>query len=227
MLPSSHGKFAAEDFSAAGEARACFGVMSAKEFLVVATVFLILCDLCDVYGNIVRVTGWTHLPFPGNVTAMYYTQIKELNWYDLVISVIDAWCVMLLSLAVCAESLDGLVCSLCGFASSMILELVYVLWLSALVFADSVEEVRDADPPPALSASALAGTRHDAAAHARCARAARPVLMLPALRLRAAPCAKLVHAMHPPARVALTTFCLRLPASTPTVRRTYARRVWG
>jgi len=194
--------------------------MSAKEFLVVATVFLILCDLCDVYGNIVRVTGWTHLPFPGNVTAMYYTQIKELNWYDLVISVIDAWCVMLLSLAVCAESLDGLVCSLCGFASSMILELVYVLWLSALVFADSVEEVRDADPPP------VAGTRHNAA-HARCARAARPVLMLPALRLRAAPCAKLVHAMLPPARVALTTFCLRLSASTPTVRRTYARRVWG
>lgn len=156
MLPSSHGKFAAEDFSAAGEARACFGVMAAKEFLVVATVFLILCDVCDVYGNIVRVTGWTHLPFPGNVTAMYYTQIKELNWYDLVISVIDAWCVMLLSLAVCAESLDGLVCSLCGFASSMILELVYVLWLSALVFADSVEESLGISPLGRLLAYTIA-----------------------------------------------------------------------
>ena len=145
MLPS-HGEhaFKKEDFSAAGEARACCGIMSAKEFLIVASIFLILCDLCDIYGNVVRVTGWTHLPFPGNITEMYYTQIKELNWYDLIISIIDAWCAMLLCLAVCAESLDGLVCSLCGFASSMILELVYVLWLSALVLADSVEEVGDA-----------------------------------------------------------------------------------
>ena len=145
MLPS-HGEhaFKKEGFSAAGEARACCGIMSSKEFLIVASIFLIVCDLCDIYGNVVRVTGWTHLPFPGNITEMYYTQIKELNWYDLIISIIDAWCTMLLCLAVCAESLDGLVCSLCGFASSMILELVYVLWLSTLVFADSVEEVGDA-----------------------------------------------------------------------------------
>lgn len=130
------------DFTSQKDARACFDIFSNKEFLVVATLGLVVCDLCDIYGNVIRVTGFKHLPFPGNVTAMYYTQIAELNWFDLIISVMDIWCVMCLSLAVCGEHLDGMVCSLCGFASSMILELVYVLWLSCLVFVDIFEEVR-------------------------------------------------------------------------------------
>ena len=36
--------------------------------------------------------------------------------------------------------MDGLVCSLCGFASAMLLELVYVLWLVVAVVVDSIEE---------------------------------------------------------------------------------------
>jgi len=36
--------------------------------------------------------------------------------------------------------MDGLVCSLCGFASAMLLELVYVLWLVVAVVVDSIED---------------------------------------------------------------------------------------
>ena len=41
----------------------------------------------------------------------------------------------------CANSLDGLVCSLCGFASSMLLEFVYILWLSTAIAVDATQEM--------------------------------------------------------------------------------------
>jgi len=122
------------------ESRAFFSLCAVKEFLVVVLLFLICADLFDIYANLVRVTGTELLPFPGNHTELYYTRIAELNWYDLIVSTFDLVSVVLLSLSVCANSLDGLVCSLCGFASSMLLEFVYILWMAAAVAVDSVQE---------------------------------------------------------------------------------------
>merc|ERR1711988_653783 len=62
------------------------------------------------------------------------------NLYDLAVSVLDLCCVVVLSLAACTSSHDGLVCSLCGFASSMVLEFVYVLWLCVAAAWDATDE---------------------------------------------------------------------------------------
>ena len=43
-------------------------------------------------------------------------------------------------LSVCANSIDGIICSLCGFASAMLLEFVYVLWLCVAVAVDATNE---------------------------------------------------------------------------------------
>lgn len=131
-----------DEFSATPEARAVFDLMSAKEFLILATLFILACDTFDVYTQIIRVTGWDWMPlFGANQTLMHYTDIPELSWYDLVISSVDWWCVLLLSLAVCANSIDGIICSLCGFTSCLVLEFIYVVWLCVAVAVDSIETV--------------------------------------------------------------------------------------
>ena len=71
------------------ESRACCALCAVKEFLVVVCLFLIGCDLFDVYGNVVRVTGTDLLPFPGNHTDLYYTRQVELNYYDMAITIFD------------------------------------------------------------------------------------------------------------------------------------------
>ena len=43
-------------------------------------------------------------------------------------------------LAVCSDSIDGLVCSLCGFATCMLLDLIYVLWLCSAVLIDAIAD---------------------------------------------------------------------------------------
>jgi hypothetical protein len=40
------------------------------------------------------------------------------------------------------SSIDGIVCSLCGFATCMVLELMYVIWLCVAVAVDATREVR-------------------------------------------------------------------------------------
>ena len=124
------------------EARACCTIMSAKEFVILATVVLLAIDAFDVYGNVVRVSGWTDMPFPGNHTELYYTAVPEMSYYDMGISIADFFSVLVLSLAACGESLDGLVCSLCAFASCMCLEFIYVVWLCVAVGTDATQEVR-------------------------------------------------------------------------------------
>ena len=42
--------------------------------------------------------------------------------------------------AVCANSIDGIVCALCGFATCMVLEFGYMLWLIVAVIDDAVLE---------------------------------------------------------------------------------------
>ena len=81
------------------ESRACCALCNVKEFLIAITLFLILVDLFDVYGNLIRVTGTELLPFWGNHTDLYYTQVPELNFYDMIISVFDLACVVVLSLS--------------------------------------------------------------------------------------------------------------------------------
>ena len=81
------------------EARACCALCAVKEFLVVATLFLMLCDLADIYSNIIRVTGTELLPFPGNHTEFYYTAVPELNYYDMGSTVYDLASVLVLSLS--------------------------------------------------------------------------------------------------------------------------------
>lgn len=81
------------------ESRACCALCNVKEFLIAITLFLILVDLFDVYGNLIRVTGTELLPFWGNHTDLYYTQVPELNFYDMIISVFDLCCVVVLSLS--------------------------------------------------------------------------------------------------------------------------------
>ena len=44
------------------------------------------------------------------------------------------------SAAVCAESIDGIACGLCLFASGIVLEFVYVLWYCSMVVDDIVVE---------------------------------------------------------------------------------------
>jgi len=129
-----------EPESAANEARACLGLCALKEFLCLATLFMICADLVDVYANIIRVTGTDLLPFPGNHTELYYTAIPELNIFDLCISTLDLIAIVLLSLSVCTSSIDGIVCSLCGFATCMVLELMYVIWLCVAVAVDATRE---------------------------------------------------------------------------------------
>ena len=87
------------------ESRACCALCAVKEFLVVATLFLMLCDLADVYSNIIRVTGTELLPFPGNHTEFYYTAVPELNYYDMGSTVYDLASVLVLSLSgeICRE----------------------------------------------------------------------------------------------------------------------------
>ena len=80
-------------------ARACCSLCAVKEFLVVATLFLMLCDLADIYSNIIRVTGTELLPFPGNHTEFYYTAVPELNYYDMGSTVYDLASVLVLLLS--------------------------------------------------------------------------------------------------------------------------------
>ena len=81
------------------ETRAFCALCAVKEFLVCVTLFLIAVDVCDVYANVIRVTGTELLPFPGNHTAFYYTRVPELNWYDMIISTFDLSTVVVLSLS--------------------------------------------------------------------------------------------------------------------------------
>ena len=114
------------------ETRACLGLCAAKEFLITITLFLILFDLTYIYFVVIRVTGNTfvHLPFDVNATEVHATSLAEpLNWLELTIFVLDVVNVLVLSLSVCVESIGGLVCSLCGFATAMALELMFALWL--------------------------------------------------------------------------------------------------
>lgn len=122
------------------EARACFSLCAVKEFLVFITLFLILVDLVDVYSNIIRLTGTDLLPFPGNHTEFYSTHIDELNYYDMCVSAGELLSVVVLTLAVCQEKIDGIVCALCGFASCMLLEFAYMAWLVVAVLWDVVAE---------------------------------------------------------------------------------------
>jgi len=128
------------DESATQEARACCSLCAVKEFLIVGSLFLIVLDLADVYANIVRISGSDALPFPGNHTDFYYTSAPELSWYDMGCTLLDLFSCILMGLSVCSNSIDGLVCSLCGFASAMMLEFVYVMWLCVAVTFESVRE---------------------------------------------------------------------------------------
>ena len=61
--------------------------------------------------------AWTkqsHPRRPGNHTELYMSSIPELSWFDMGVTIWDLCSVTLLCLSVCADSVDGLVCSLCG-----------------------------------------------------------------------------------------------------------------
>ena len=124
----------------ANEARACCALCAVKEYLVLATFFLIIVDTFDVYANTIRVTGTDLLPFWGNTTELYYTAIPELNYYDMGVSLLELFTVICLGLSVCGNSINGIMCSLCGFATAMVLEFVYVLWLVVAVTVDAIQE---------------------------------------------------------------------------------------
>lgn len=49
-------------------------------------------------------------------------------------------CLCAVGCVVCGNSINGILCALCGFASAMVLEFVYVLWLVVVVTVDAVEE---------------------------------------------------------------------------------------
>ena len=121
------------------EARALFSLCAVKEFLVSATLFLVLLDASDLYWDTIKISGITWLPFPGNHTQMRDSSIPELNYYDVGTSFLDFCSCLLLLLSVCGNSIDGIVCSLCGLTSAMLLELCYMLWLCVAVSVDSME----------------------------------------------------------------------------------------
>lgn len=137
-----------------------------KEFLIIASLALFLLDLFDIYGNIIRVTGTTMLPFWGNHTELYMSSIPELSWFDMGVTIWDLGSVTLLCLSVCADSVDGLVCSLCGLATAMLGEAVYVIWLAVAVAIDAVAEVNNS----------IARALRVATTSICAARAARPLL---------------------------------------------------
>lgn len=121
---------------AEAEVRACCGLCAAKEFLVLITLLLLAFDALYIYFVAVRITGeaWLPLPFDVNGTAIHENSLGEpLNWIELSIFVLDICNVLVLSLSVCSETIGGLVCSLCGFAFAMALELLFALWLFSVV----------------------------------------------------------------------------------------------
>ena len=135
---------------ARAEARACCALCGVKEFLICSTLFLVCVDLFDFYANIIRTTGTDLLPFPGNHSELYYTNVPEMSYYDMIVSAVELASVVVLSLSVCGNSIDGIACGACGFASGMVLEFVYTLWLCVAVAWDSTDE--GLDPPEVLYA---------------------------------------------------------------------------
>ena len=88
------------EYSSSAETRACCALCAVKEFIVIATLVIMAADVFDIYFNVVRLTGWEVLPFlGGNNTALHLTSIAELDWYDLIVALLDLVAVLLLSLA--------------------------------------------------------------------------------------------------------------------------------
>lgn len=131
---------AGDPVAAPAPARACCGLCGAKDFLLLLCAFLICVDLVNLYGCVILATGNTDLPWWGNATALHLANVPTLTTYDSVVLVMDVAFLTLVSLAVCSDSLEGLVCSLCGFATAVLLELVYLLWLVVAVVESAVQQ---------------------------------------------------------------------------------------
>ncbi len=64
-----------------------------------------------------------------------------LSVYGVITTGMDIVCMVLVVLAVFSESADGLTCSLCGYATTLLLEVAYVIWsitVSSLLAATDV-----------------------------------------------------------------------------------------
>ena len=126
--------------------RACWGLFPSRDFLVALCVILILTDAFDLYTCItVMMRGsiaGEKLPFWGNITQITRAETSAaLSVYGVVTTGMDIVCMVLVVLAVFSESADGLTCSLCGYATTLLLEVAYVIWsitVSSLLAATDV-----------------------------------------------------------------------------------------
>jgi len=98
---------------------------------------LIVLDVGFIYLSVIKITGW-ELPYPGNVTEIHDASTNDaLNYTDMSIQVWDFLFAIPLFFGVCNEAIQGLMCSLFGFALGILLETALIIWLFIADFGAS------------------------------------------------------------------------------------------